>query len=69
MNGEDAALRLALPARLLALVFANTSCVNMRLLEMGAPSAYPVDSAILVLLRETARCKMEQKKDTILSGE
>jgi hypothetical protein len=52
-----------------AFVFASTWFVNMRLLEVGALYAYPVNSAILVLLCETAGCKMEQKKDTIILDE
>jgi hypothetical protein len=36
-----------------AFVFASTWFVNMRLLGVGAPYAYPMNSAILVLLRET----------------
>jgi hypothetical protein len=35
----------------------------------GRAYAYPMNSAILVLLCETAGCKMEQKKDTILLDE
>jgi hypothetical protein len=36
---------------------------------MGAACVHPVDKAILVLPGETAACKMEQKKDTIISDE
>jgi hypothetical protein len=52
-----------------AFVFASTWFVNMRLLEVGARYACPMNLAILVLLRETSGCKMERKKDTTLLDE
>ena len=69
-GSDEGMARLAGPlAACAAFVFASTWFVNMRLLGVGAPYAYPMNSAILVLLRETAGCKMEQKKDTILLDE
>jgi hypothetical protein len=57
------------PVARAAFVFASTWFLNMRLLGAGARYAYPMNLAILVLLRETSGCKMERKKDTILLDE
>jgi hypothetical protein len=37
--------------------------------QVGASDGHPVDPLILVLPGKTAACKMEQKKDTIISDE